>query len=253
MPRRWPVPAAACLILLHVASASLLAQATTAILRGRVVSTDRTGLPGVVVSLRSREQPTGSKQTVTDIEGNYRIPLLPVANDYVLRVAYPGFAPVEVGPIDLDAGKTVVQDVTLRSDAESTETVIVESQGNIVDTESTKTSSSYNAEFIEGLPIIGHNYQDILTLAPGVTDTDGDGNPNVHGARDTGLQYRLDGGNVTDPVSGTFGQNLNSDIIEEIEVITSGASAEYGRADGGFANIITKSGGNDFEGSFKVY
>ena len=43
------------------------------------------------------------------------------ANDYTLRVDYPGFAPLEVGPLDLDAGKTVVQDMTLRSDAETTE------------------------------------------------------------------------------------------------------------------------------------
>jgi outer membrane receptor protein involved in Fe transport len=244
----------ACLLALTALSAgSLWAQAVTGTLKGRVLAGGKTGLPGAVVTLRSREQPTGNKQTITDVEGNYRIPLLPVANDYVLRVAYPGFAPVEVGPIDLDAGKTVVQDVGLSSDAETTETVVVEAQGSIVDTESTKSSSSYNAEFIEGLPLIGRNYLDILTLSPGVTDTDGDGNPNVHGARETGMQYRLDGINITDPVSGAFGQNLNIEMVEEVEVITSGASAEYGRADGGFANIITKSGGNDFQGSFKAF
>jgi outer membrane receptor protein involved in Fe transport len=251
--RRVGLFIAAVLLLQGLGSHALFAQATTATVKGRVVDTDGGGLPGVVVLIKSKNQPSGNKQVVTDIEGNFRIPLLPPANDYVIRVDYPGFAPLEVGPLDLDAGKTVVQDMTLRSDAETTETIVVESQGNIVDTESTKTSSSYNAEFIEGLPIIGHNYQDILTLAPGVTDTDGDGNPNVHGSRDTGLQYRLDGGNITDPVSGTFGQNLNSDMIEELEVITSGATAEYGRADGGFANIITKSGGNDFEGKFAIY
>ncbi len=229
------------------------AQAVTATVRGRVVDTDGAGLPGVVIVIKSKSQPSGSKQVITDIEGNYRIPLLPPANDYIVTVDYPGFARLEYGPLDLDGGKTTVADLTLRTTEEMTETIKVESRGNVVDTESTKTSTSYNAEFIEGLPIIGHNYQDILTLAPGVTDTDGDGNPNVHGARSTGLQYRLDGGNITDPVSGTFGQNLNSDIIEEVEVITSGASAEYGRADGGFANIITKSGGNDFEGKFSLY
>src|SRR5881296_2151358 len=93
----------------------------------------------------------------------------------------------------------------------------------------------------------------MLKLAPGVTDTDGDGNPNVHGSRDTGLQIRIDGANITDPVSGTFGQNLNADIIEELEVIISGATAEFSRADGGFANIITKSGGNDFQGKFSLF
>ena len=242
------------LLLAQVMSVSgLLAQATTSTLKGRVVDSDGTGLPGVVVVIISRSQPSGNKQVVTDIEGNYRIQLLPPASDYLIKVNYPAFAKLEVGPLDLDAGKTTVADLTLRSDAETTETIVVESKGNIVDTENTKTSSNYNSEFIEGLPIIGHNYQDILTLAPGVTDTDGDGNPNVHGSRDTGLQYRLDGGNITDPVSGTFGQNLNGDIIEEVEVITSGASAEYGRADGGFANVITKSGGNDFEGKFSIF
>ncbi len=228
-------------------------QSVTATVKGRVVDTDGTGLPGVVVLIKSKSQPTGNKQAVTDIEGNYRLQLLPPAGDYLIRVDYPGFAPMEVGPLDLDPGKTTVVPITLRTTAETTEVITVESKGNIVDTDSTKTTTSYSAEFIEGLPIIGHNYQDILTLAPGVTDTDGDGNPNVHGSRETGLQYRLDGGNITDPASGTFGQNLNADIIEEVEVITSGASAEYGRADGGFANIITKSGGNDFEGKFSVY
>ncbi|HKY31746.1 MAG TPA: carboxypeptidase regulatory-like domain-containing protein [Candidatus Polarisedimenticolia bacterium] len=230
-----------------------LAQGTTATLKGRLVDTGGSGLPSVVVVIQSKSQPSANKSVVSDIEGNYRIPLLPPANDYYLKIDYPGFAPIELGPLDLDPGKTTVADVTLRSDAEMVDVVKVEARGNIVDVSSTKTASVYNAEFIEGLPIIGHNFQDVLVLAPGVTDTDGDGNPNVHGARDTGLQIRLDGGNITDPVSGTFGQNLNQDIIEELEVITSGASAEFGRADGGFANIITKSGGNEFDGKFSMF
>ena len=251
--RRFATLIVALMLALGLGLSLPRAQAVTATVKGRVVDTDGAGLPGVVIVIKSKSQPSGSKQVITDIEGNYRIPLLPPANDYIVTIDYPGFARLEYGPLDLDAGKTTVADLTLRTTEEMTETIKVESRGNVVDTESTKTSSSYNAEFIEGLPIIGHNYQDILTLAPGVTDTDGDGNPNVHGARSTGLQYRLDGGNITDPVSGTFGTNLNADIIEEVEVITSGASAEYGRADGGFANIITKSGGNDFEGKFSLF
>jgi len=44
--------------------------------------------------------------------------------------------------------------------------------------------ASVSSEFIGTLPVLGSNYQDVLQLAPGVIDTDGDGNPNVHGARD---------------------------------------------------------------------
>jgi len=111
----------------------------------------------------------------------------------------------------------------------------------------------FDSEFIEGLPLLGRSYQDILTLAPGVTDVDGDGNPNVNGARDVDMQTRLDGANVTDPFSGTYGQNLNLESIGEIEMITTGASAEFGQAQGGFANVVTKSGSNEFEGSAKLF
>jgi hypothetical protein len=228
------------------------AQATTATLKGKAIDTDGVALPGVPVTVRTATHGSAKKTMVTDEEGRFKFQLLPPANDYFISVSYPGFAAMDVGPIDLDPGKTTIQDLTLRSAEEMTTILEIVAHGSIVDTESTKSSTTFNTEFIEGLPIIGQNYQSILTLTPGVTDTDGDGNPNVQGARETGLQFRLDGGNVTDPATGTFGQNFNIDAIEEIEVITAGASAEFGRADGGFANIITKSGGNDFEGSFRL-
>jgi uncharacterized protein (TIGR02231 family) len=38
---------------------------------------------------------------------------------------------------------------------------------------------------MSGLPVLGKDYQDVLTLAPGVTDVNNSGNPNVHGARES--------------------------------------------------------------------
>ncbi|HET9480309.1 MAG TPA: DUF4139 domain-containing protein, partial [Candidatus Polarisedimenticolia bacterium] len=55
-----------------------------------------------------------------------------------------------------------------------------------------------DSERMEGLPIIGANYQDLLTLPPGVADPDPDGNPNVRGGRDTGSQVRTDGGSISE-------------------------------------------------------
>lgn len=244
--------AAFCLTCICAVSAAH-PQEVTGTLRGVVYDAAGAPLPGVPVTVGSKSRSEVSRTALTDLKGRFKFPLLPPAVDYFLAVSYPGFATTEVGPIDLDAGRTTIQDINLRLVEELTERIVVTGHGNLVDTESTKTSTTFNTEFVEGLPIIGRNYRDILTLTPGVTDTDGDGNPNVQGARDTGLQYRLDGSNITDPVSGKFGQNLNIDAIEEIEVITGGAGAEYGRADGGFANIITKSGGNDFQGSFRLF
>src|SRR5262249_47731380 len=151
-------------------------------------------------------------------------------------------------PLALKPGVTSVQEIRLIAASDVTTSVLVEAKGATVDTEATATSTRLNEAYIESLPLVGRSFQDLLTLAPGVTDTDGDGNPNVHGARDTGLQYRLDGSDITDPFTGHYGQVLNLDAIQEVELITSGASAEYGRADGGFANVVTKSGTNEFEG-----
>jgi len=46
-------------------------------------------------------------------------------------------------------------------------------------------STAFNSEYVESLRILGRNYQDVLTLAPGVSDVDGNGNPIIHGSRDT--------------------------------------------------------------------
>ncbi|HKQ96914.1 MAG TPA: TonB-dependent receptor, partial [Candidatus Polarisedimenticolia bacterium] len=133
------------------------------------------------------------------------------------------------------------------------ETVQVRATPPIVALEETATRTRFSSEFIDNLPILGRNYQDVLTLAPGVTDVDGDGNPNIHGARDTDVVTLVDGLSTTDPLTGKVGAQMNLESIQEVEIKSSGASAEYGRAQGGFTSLLTKSGGNQFEGVFKFY
>ena len=193
---------------------------------GQVVDKAGQPMPGVTVtavSAKSTMAPTG---TVTDANGRFRLAELAPSDDYMLSAELPGYAKVEVSPIDLDPGKTTTQNITLVPSTDQLEKVTIVAKGDIVDVASTKTATVFNSEFIEGLPIIGRSYQDILTLAPGTTDVDGDEDSNV----------------TTDPTSGTFGSNLNLESIAEIEVITTGASAEFGQAQGGFANITTESG-----------
>ncbi len=112
---------------------------------------------------------------------------------------------------------------------------------------------SMSDNFVEDLPVLGRSYQNVLKLAPGVNDSNGDGNPNVHGARERDFKATVDGVSNVDPLTGTFMSNVNPDAIEEIEVVTTGAGAEYGGAVGGFGKIITKQGTNAFDGSFSIY
>ena len=123
-----------------------------------------------------------------------------------------------------------------------------ESSPGPVDPGSTLTKSVYPAEFTDALPIIGHQYQDTLALAPGVSDLDGDGDPVVHGSRETSVRFAFDSGDTSDPATGSWGQNLDPLAIDSLSLITAGAPAEYGRAMGGFADVTSRSGGNDFAG-----
>jgi outer membrane receptor protein involved in Fe transport len=251
MRRRAETPALLILAILILTTPIL--SGTAADLKGKV--TDRTGapLPGATVVLRNETLAVGERGTVTDAEGNFRLFRLPPGRGYRVRVSLATYAPVEFSDIELANDQTYILDVVLRPAKELQEIVRVRGHADLVDTESVVTSTTFSAEFISGLPILGRDYQDILSLAPGVTDVNGTGNPNIHGARDTDVVTLVDGVSTTDPYTGYYGQQLNIESIEQIEVITAGAPAEYSRAQGGFANIVTKSGGNEFEGSFKFF
>ena len=74
---------------------------------------------------------------------------------------------------------------------------------------------------------------------------------NIGGSTDN--VYYFEGINVTDPVTGTFGANLNTEIIQEQKVITGGIPAEYVGAAGLISTVITKSGSNLYSGSYNYF
>ncbi len=219
--------------------------------RGVVADRDGNPLPGVTVLLENPSTGIRGLGGVTGSTGEYRIDPVPPGHAYILRFSLPSYQRIEFTDIEVRAGESTVQNVTLH--AALTERIRVAGKGEVVETDSATTSTTITSEFISGLPVLGRDYQDLLTLTPGVTDVDNTGNPNIHGARDTDVVTLVDGVNTTDPFTGRYGQELNVESIEEIEVITAGASAEFSRAQGGFVNIVVKSGGNDFKGTFKFF
>src|SRR5207249_763992 len=185
--------------------------------------------------------------------GSFQIASLPPARDYTVTATFPGFAAADLPDVEIQAGRTTRLRITLQPGSSLRERVEVRARPQVVDLEDTASTTRLSSEFIDGLPILGRNYQDVLSLAPGVTDVDGDGNPNIHGARDTDVVTLVDGVSTVDPLTGHVGQQLNLESIQEIEVKTSGASAEFSRGQGGFVTVVTKSGGNDFQGTFKFF
>ena len=92
-----------------------------------------------------------------------------------------------------------------------------------------------------------------MIMAPGVHPTGPSGNFSVAGAMSFDNLYLVNGVTVNENLRGQAQQNLViEDAIEETTIATGGVSAEFGRFGGGVINVITKSGGNDFSGSFRL-
>jgi outer membrane receptor protein involved in Fe transport len=238
-------------VLLALPSLSL-AQSTGTI-RGVVTGLDGAPLAGVTIAISSTTLSVQERATVTDTGGNFNVPSLPPGGDYEVRASFPGLVTVVYTGVVVASGRTVSLRIKMQSASTLEEKIEVRARADMIDIQNTTTESRFSSEFVELLPIRGRNYQDVLKLAPGVSDIDGDGNPNVHGARDTDVNTLLDGVSTTDPLTGKIGAQLNIEAIQEIEVKTAGATAEFGGAQGAFVNIITKSGGNEFQGTFKFF
>ncbi|MFN7972674.1 MAG: TonB-dependent receptor [Acidobacteriota bacterium] len=223
-------------------------------LSGVVKDTLGRAVPGATVKVASDQLLGGSRATTADAAGNYRFAALPPGR-YSVTAELTGFDAYHVDGVEIGINQPVSLDPVLK--APEIEYVVTVRE-EIVAPEKVGISTVLNPALVENIPVLGRSYQNLLLIAPGVLNHDGlgstfgSGNPNSHGARADANQYLFDGANTGDTAYATFGQNFNQDAVSQIEVITAGYKAEYGRSDGAIANVLTKQGGNDFEGSIRV-
>lgn len=229
---------------LFIAHAALAAE-LGATLKGVVADIDGLPIPSAGVTLTSPDM-IGGRSAITDGQGRFRFNALP-PGDYEVRVEHPSFEAWSSGQLKVNLGATVQLDVQLPL-KDSGIVVEVRKEATTIDTENTATGVVLDSEFLKDIPN-ARDYQSAILVAPGVT---GGANPYTQGAFDSANQFYIDGVNTTDPLTSTFSNNMNYDVIDSIEVITGGMDAEYGRSLGGAFNIVTKSGGNEFEGSALV-
>ena len=209
---------------------------------------DRAGrpLPGAILEVTPPAGVSAPTPMKTNADGTASFPVSPGAG-YTIHVTMTGYGAqtsesVKISP---GAGRTVLF-VLRRQVVEE-----VKVQASIEDLGESRTR--FTSEALEDLPIVGRSYQNALSLAPGVNDTNHDGNPNVHGARERDFKATVDGVANVDPLTGTYQSEVNPDAIDELEVVTTGAPAEFSGAVGGFARIVTKQGTNTLSGTAGIY
>ncbi|MDQ3281205.1 MAG: TonB-dependent receptor [Acidobacteriota bacterium] len=234
------------LLMLLVASVAMAQSSTSGALVGRV--SDATGaVPGVTVEITSPTQP-GTKVAVTDSNGEFRFSSL-TPGTYTLTANLSGYSPLNQSNINVGLNRTTTLDLTLRP-ANVSETITVTADAPVVDVTSNQTGANVTSETIESLPL-ARDFYAVAQIAPG-TSSDAAGTT-VYGSTGAENQYIIDGLNTTGVENGTAAKTLNFDFIQEVQVITGGLPAEYGRVTGGVVNAITKTGGNEFKGDAFAY
>ncbi len=215
-------------------------------LRVRVLDADGAPLPGAIVVLTNRQQFVAPTTETTRADGRAEFPILRPGGGYSLQISFPSTARQVLDGLRVRIGES--PEIVVRLTPEIREQVEVTAKRDVVSLDETAASTKFSDAFIEDLPVQGRFYQNVLTLAPGVLDSDEDGNPNVHGARARDFKTTVGGVSNVDPLTGQWLSYVNPESIDGLEVITAGAGAEFGRAQGGFAQIVQKQGANQFEG-----
>ncbi|HET7745696.1 MAG TPA: TonB-dependent receptor [Vicinamibacteria bacterium] len=244
MAHRILVIAVACLL----AAAGVQAQTTpTGMIRGVVTDAQGGVLPGVGITASSPAL-QGTRTVVSSENGDYVIPFLP-PGEYKVEYALSGFEKVEKR-IRVQVAETVALDVRLGM-AGLTEQVTVVADApqdfNLAPT----AAASYKAEVIDKLPV-NRDIRGAVLLAPGTADTGPSGNITFSGAMSFEGLFLINGVVANETLRNQASLVFIEDAIEETKTSTAAISAEYGRFSGGVANVITKSGGNDFSGSVRV-
>ena len=255
-------------LLLCVALGSA-AYADTGSLNVSVTDADGNPLAGASVTARSADSLT-SKSGTTDANGELRIAGLDPSNDWVVTVNAEGYQAIRNEDVLVVSERTFdMPYMMVSAGSAEIEEIVVSGRsqvGQLVDTTSALQSTDVTLDLTESLPT-GRNYQAYLQLAPTTKPTlDGnpssksgvnysdvvDANGNTAGTSSDNVYY-IDGINITDNLTGTFGANFNSEIIQEQQIITGGVPAEYEGGQGLISRVITKSGGNEFHGSVNYY
>jgi hypothetical protein len=240
------VCAVIAVIVLTLTTSAFAQGEQSGVIRGRLTSSDSLALPGVTVTVQSTAL-QGTRSTTSDVNGVYAIPGLP-AGDYSVRLELQGFATVE-RKANVPLGSAAVVDQAL-GPARVNETVDVSAAA----TPATAAAGSFNLRTSNtGLLPVGRTPFFLAELTPGLTDNTPNSNQvTVGGGFAYDNVFLVDGVDVNDNVFGQPNGLFIEEGIQEVQVLTSGIGAEYGRFAGGVINIVTQSGGNLFSGSFRT-
>ena len=245
---RKPVPvllALAVVCLMHVPAR---AQSITGALIGTVKDTQGAVLQGANVRVVSPSLIGGSHQTTTNAKGQFRFPALP-PGVYALDIQVAGFTTRHDKDIRIGVGATIERTVILSLEGVQ-QSVSVEAYGSRIEARESGLEARFGPDDLRGIPVRRFSMFDFIRAAPGVSATSpGSMTTNsvsVFGSGTNENAFLIDGTNFTCPCSGEARSEPGVDFIQEVQVQSVGASAEFGNIQGGVINVVTRQGSDRF-------
>ena len=261
MDRRLGLTLSFLLVILAALAPPLRAQAVAvAQVTGTVVDATGAAVAGAQVTMTETDKQV-SRSTVTDANGSYVLPNLPVG-PYSLEIKANGFKDYVQTGIVLVVNNNVQLNAALQLGSIS-ERVEVSAAGGLVETKENSVSVVIDQQGINDLPLNGRQAtQLILSLGASAYGDAGDTGSktfysatriSVAGGQSNGTAYLLDGGDNTDAMSNVNMPFPFPDALEEFSIETSAVSSRFGTHPGATVNVVTKSGSNAIHGDLFDY
>ena len=236
--------AAACVLQPHLAPA----QGLTGALIGTVKDAQGGVLTGAVVRVSSPALIGGPATLTTNEKGQLRFPALP-PGPYVLDIEFQGFTTYHEEDIPIGVGATIERTAVLTL-AGLAESVVVEGAGSRIEARDPGFGTRFGPEDLNAIPTRRSSMFDFIRAAPGVSPTSpGSATATTVSAFGSGTnenQFLIDGTNFTCPCNGIARAEPGVDFIQEVQVQSVGASAEFGSVQGAVINVVTRQGSERF-------
>ena len=233
-----------------------VAQTVTAAITGAV--TDASGAPVAGATATATDVDRGTNwSAVSNESGLYNIVRVPVGN-YTMKIEAKGFETVTYPKFTLVLNQIARFDVSLKVGAVTTSIEVI-GAAPVLQTQAAEVSTLFDANTTTTLPLAARNYIQLSLLSPGATTVNpssisqpqlatGAGRPDINGNREQALGFLLDGIVNEEAKNNEVAYQPNVDAIEEFNVITQNASADFGNYAGGVISVSIKSGTNSLHG-----
>lgn len=238
------------------------AQQDTGAIVGSVVDQSSAAVKGATVTVKDVDRGTSLTAT-TNESGAFDFPRVPAGN-YQIAVSAQGFQTAKQPAFRLILNQTARFDIQLKV-GQTSETVEITAAAPLLETDTSLLSSLIDSRAAVDLPLSTHNTNQLtLIAAPGVVTPNlfgfqaaqnsfGTGRPYVNGAREQENNFILDGMDNNQPDNNDVGYVPSPEAIQEFNLITGNAPADFGNYLGGVVNVTIKSGTNDFHGGLYEY